>query len=346
VPKARTAHHYRTDGGARRFALSELRALLTARGCVTQNHDCAFRSKAISVSKFITSPRWESPPRAGRWRDAICPFHTDTRPSLRSKPKLVRSVACLRRSCRDVLAFICCGPGGGCGRRRDLEPWCECRSEHPRRRRRRHDDWLAPYSDGNVPDGLHLLHRRRRSRVVSPDRAKHPVSGEKWGRPMHRMARGTTWASPRFPNGKKPLYRLPGLRRLIRRCRSGLSRVRSVRTPRKLGQVAINRWRRDFRTNGRFEPLRVERSFCGPIRRTWRATCSASLRSFGHLGCTVETVEIRGWRLSEKGTLVDYLAAHPDATGRSGSPGAHSGRGRGHVNVGAPARRLDLVLRR
>lgn len=144
------------------------------------------------------------------------------------------------------------------------------------------------------------------------------ASGEKWIRPMHRQGMVYAIGEPDFAAGPtKPIYRLHDLARADRSvpvwfvegetCADALA---------KLGLLATTAGGAQSDERADFEPLRGRRLIVWPDNddpgRAHGERVAARLRA---IGCTVETVDIAALGLPEHGDVVDYLAAHPDATG-------------------------------
>ncbi len=168
--------------------------------------------------------------------------------------------------------------------------------------------------DGYRPDALHEYQTADGKPIFWRLRAKHP-DGQKWIRPMRANGHGFEIGEPEFPSGK-PLYHLP---ELIARgddavwfsegepCADALT---------KLGVLATTSGGADSAKHTDFSPLAQRRV------NVWPDNDEPGLRharevsdKLIELGATVRLVDVAKLNLPNKGDCVDWLAAHPGATG-------------------------------
>ena len=81
----------------------------------------------------------------------------------------------------------------------------------------------VPLSQGFRPGGLHYYRNSQGKPVFWRIRLKHPLTGEKWMRPMHREGARFVMGEPLAPLQGKPLYNLPEL--LVADVRAALARA-------------------------------------------------------------------------------------------------------------------------
>jgi hypothetical protein len=169
---------------------------------------------------------------------------------------------------------------------------------------------------GYVPDGLHVYTDASGKELFWRIRAKHPGSGQKWIRPMHRNGSRFELGEPAFPNGKKPLYRLHDTAAADparpvwfvegEKCADVLV---------KLGLLATTAGGVTADESADFTPLRGRHVICWPDSdqpgRDHMRRISRILRA---IQCTVDVVEIDRLTLPDKGDAADYVAAHPSVT--------------------------------
>lgn len=170
---------------------------------------------------------------------------------------------------------------------------------------------------GYKAEALHLWQRANGSPWCWRIRCKHPATGEKWIRPMHRTASGFELGEPPAPPEGKPLYHLPELLKVPapsdavlivegEKCADALA---------KLGMVATTSGSADSAEAVDWTPLRGRRALVWPDfdtagMRYAEAVC-AKLRA---LGCAVDVIDVGALGLEPKGDCVDWLALHPNAT--------------------------------
>ncbi len=180
----------------------------------------------------------------------------------------------------------------------------------------------AALRDGFRPDGLHEYTDPDGTPLYWRIRLKHPgdgehLAGEKWIRPMHFDGNRYVLGEPAFPSGRKPLYRLHEIVKA-----DPMTSVCFVEGEKKadalakLGLLATTAGGAQSDETVDLEPLRGRKVILWPDNdppgREHMVRVAAKLRS---LGCAVEMVEVEHLALPEKGDVVDYLQAHPAATG-------------------------------
>jgi len=173
-----------------------------------------------------------------------------------------------------------------------------------------------PIHRGYRPEALHEYQHADGTPWCWRIRCKHPRSGDKWVRPMHRNDAGTfVLGEPPAPAEGKPLYHLPELlanpqaRVLIvegEKCADALA---------NLGMLAITSGSADSADAADWTPLRERQALIWPDRddagRRYAEAVAAKLRA---LGCDVDVIDAAALGLPEKGDVADWLALHPNAT--------------------------------
>ncbi len=147
-------------------------------------------------------------------------------------------------------------------------------------------------------------------------RAKHPGTGEKWIRPMRRAGIDYALREPEFPGGKKPLYHLHEIVRadsvLPVFFVEGEGKVDALA---KLGMLATTSGSASNDDKVDLDPLRGKHVIMWPDNdtpgREHMQRVAAKLRA---LGCTIQMIEIYALGLPAQGDVIDYLAAHRNAT--------------------------------
>jgi hypothetical protein len=168
--------------------------------------------------------------------------------------------------------------------------------------------------DGFVPEALHVYTAIDGSPVHWRIRAKHPVTGEKWIRPMRRSDDGFALGEPDYPAGK-PLYALHLLANRLSEtvvvvegewCADALARV---------GVLATTSGSADSAEKADWRPL------AGRSVLVWGDNDAPGARYADQvverlleLGCDVRVVDREALGLPVKGDAVDWLTLHPGAS--------------------------------
>ncbi|GIL07052.1 MAG: hypothetical protein BroJett031_35720 [Betaproteobacteria bacterium] len=169
---------------------------------------------------------------------------------------------------------------------------------------------------GFRPAGLHCYTARDGAALYWRMRLKDPESREKIIRPIHLNGGGYVLGEPDFAGKPKPIYRLHEIAAAEpdqpvwwvegEQKADALARLGLLATT---AGGANDDDRRDF------EPLRGRHVIVWPDHddpgRAHGERVAAKLRA---LGCTIEVLELEPLALPKGGDVVDYLAAHPEAT--------------------------------
>ena len=141
------------------------------------------------------------------------------------------------------------------------------------------------------------------------------LDGEKVMRPMHWNGSAYVAGEPEAPAAGKLLYRLPGLLADTAALVWIVEGEKCADALHKLGMVATTSGACSSASGADWTPL------CGRHCVLWRdldepgnkymIEVAAKLRA---IGCTVECIDVEALNLPAKGDVVDWLAAHPDAT--------------------------------
>jgi hypothetical protein len=169
---------------------------------------------------------------------------------------------------------------------------------------------------GYKPAALHPYTAADGAPIYYRIRLKHPTTGDKWLRPMYANGEGYKFGEPDFGGRLKPIYRLheiaaadPAL---------PIWWVEGEQKADALAHLGLEATTAGSATSDDgcdFEPLRGRRVIVWPDNddpgRQHGDRVAARLRS---IGCTVEIIDLAPLALAEHGDVMDYLAAHPDAT--------------------------------
>ncbi len=170
--------------------------------------------------------------------------------------------------------------------------------------------------DGYVPQALHEYTDGDGSTVYWRIRAKHPVKGTKWIRPMRREGIDYVLGEPEFPDGKKPLYRLHEIvRGDATRPIFFVEGEAKADALAKRGLRATTSGSASSDDKADFEPLRGQHVITWPDNDApGRDHMQRVADRFRALGCSVQMIDIEPLSLPEHGDALDYLATHPNAT--------------------------------
>ncbi len=146
-------------------------------------------------------------------------------------------------------------------------------------------------------------------------RCKHPETGDKWIRPMRLNGQGYELAEPRFPDGK-PLY---GLHHIASNPDAAVWIVEGEQKAdalNKLGLVATTSGAATSAAAADWKPLR------GRAVRIWpdndepgKAYAGEVASTLLGMGCAVSCIDVDKLGLGVGDDVVEWLAAHPAATG-------------------------------
>lgn len=161
---------------------------------------------------------------------------------------------------------------------------------------------LHEYTDGN---GFPLYFRIR---------LKHPVTGEKWVRPMKHDGISYVFGEPDFPMGK-PLYRLHKILRLPHEVSYLVEGEKCADALEKLGLLATTSGGADSFESADWRPLATREVVIWPDNdEAGQSYADGATRKLEALGCRVRHVAITSLELPAKGDCVDWLAENPAAT--------------------------------
>lgn len=170
--------------------------------------------------------------------------------------------------------------------------------------------------DGYKSDALHEYRDAQGITIFWRIRCKHPVSGEKWIRPMHRIGHRFAIGEPAPPPQGKPLYRLADLLQAQpgdtiwivegEPCADALAHLGVHATTTGGGESA---------NTADWQPLAGRPCVIWPDNdgpgAKYAVTVAERLRA---LGCAVDVLDVLALALPDKGDCVDWLAIHPEAT--------------------------------
>ncbi len=170
--------------------------------------------------------------------------------------------------------------------------------------------------DGNCPQGLHEYCDAAGKPVYWRIRLKHPVTGEKWIRPMRWDGTKFVIGEPPAPTTGKILYRLPELLAADRSAPVLIVEGESCADHlHALGLIVTTSGSAASGRDADWTPLRGRHCTMWPDHdsagRKYGEDVAAIL---GALSCTVDQIDVHELGLASKGDAVDWLAMHPDAT--------------------------------
>lgn len=172
----------------------------------------------------------------------------------------------------------------------------------------------AVIRDGFKPEALHEYTDREGKPLYWRIRLKHPVSGEKWIRPIKLNSEGYALGEPDYPNGK-PLYRLHDLAARPTDPVIVCEGERCVDAILKVGALATTSGAADSAGKADWQPLATRSVTIWPDNdeagRRYAEEVGQVLRA---LGCAVRLVDVAALNLPPKGDAVDWLAEYPGAT--------------------------------
>lgn len=167
---------------------------------------------------------------------------------------------------------------------------------------------------GYKPEALHEYTDENGFPLYFRMRLKHPVTGEKWIRPMKHDGTSYVFGEPEFPAGK-PLYRLHQLRLRPNEVVYLVEGEKCVEELEKLGLLATTSGAADSFEAADWGVL-VERDVViwADNDEAGRRYAVGATRKLEVMGCKVRQVAITELGLPVKGDCVDWLAANPNAT--------------------------------
>ena len=170
-------------------------------------------------------------------------------------------------------------------------------------------------ADGFRPEALHVYRDADGDEHFCKFRLKHPETGEKLVRPMHRDGRSYKLGEPAFSTGKKLLYRLDEI------CANPAAVVWIVEGEKcadalaKCGVIATTSGGADSALQADWEPLRERECiiWCDNDdagKGYGRDVVSILIR----LDCTIKTVDVERLGLPPKADAWDWMQTHKGAT--------------------------------
>ena len=169
-------------------------------------------------------------------------------------------------------------------------------------------------AQGLKPVALHAYTDREQNVLYWRIRAKHPVTGEKWIRPMYINGNGFEVGEPKFERGKKPLYRL---HRLFTNQTDAVWIVEGEQKAdalEKLGLLAITSGGATSAVTTDWKPLRGRTAVIWPDNddpgKSYAGEVATLLLA---MNCAVSCVDVEKIGVPDKGDVVDWLATHQSA---------------------------------
>lgn len=175
----------------------------------------------------------------------------------------------------------------------------------------------GPLAKGFKRQALHTYVYANGAPLYWRIRLKHPVTGEKWIRPMSRVGSKFELKEPTFEKGKKPLYALARIA-----CKpdatvwvaEGEAKVDALN---KLGLVATTSGSASSADAADWQPLRGRTVTIWPDNddpgRGYAGEVASILLD---MGCAVSCVDVGKLGLEVGEDAIDWLAARPNATAR------------------------------
>lgn len=168
---------------------------------------------------------------------------------------------------------------------------------------------------GFQPDALHEYQAADGTPLFWRIRLKH-TDGKKYIRPMFKNGHGFELGEPKFPDDKKPLYRLPDIARNPSAVVWVVEGEKCADVLNKLGMVATTSGSADSAAKADWAPLKGRHVVVWPDSDEpgyrYAEAVSIALRAVG--AATIELVDVRPLSLPEGGDVVNWLARQPSAT--------------------------------
>jgi hypothetical protein len=169
-------------------------------------------------------------------------------------------------------------------------------------------------SRGLVPQAVHQYKDTAGRMLHAVIRLKHPDTGEKWVRPVHLTEHGYEFGMPPYAGGK-PIYRLDIVAAKpdeeVHVCEGELCVDNLI----KLRVLATTSGGAQSAPNADWTPLRRRRVTIWPDNdEAGRHYAEDVAKALLALDCEVRVVDVGALALPRGGDVVDWLAAHPDAT--------------------------------
>jgi len=173
----------------------------------------------------------------------------------------------------------------------------------------------APMLDkGFKPVALHTYTDENGETLYWKMRCKHPVTLEKWMRPMKRNGQGYEMGEPKFQNGK-PLYalhRIANNPEAIVWVTEGETKANALE---KLGLLAVTSGSSTSADSTDWKPLRGKTIKIFPDNdeagKSYAGTVANILLD---MGCTVSCVDVDKLGLGTGDDVIQWLEAHPKAS--------------------------------
>lgn len=169
-------------------------------------------------------------------------------------------------------------------------------------------------AQGLNPVALHAYTDRVGNVLYWRIRAKHPITGEKWIRPMYMNGRGFEVGEPKFERGKKPLYRLHCLVANLTDTVWLVEGEKKVEVLEKLGLLATTSGGATSAAATDWEPLRERTVAIWPDNddpgKSYADEVETLLLA---MNCAVSCVDVKKIGVPDKGDVIDWLATHQGA---------------------------------
>lgn len=166
---------------------------------------------------------------------------------------------------------------------------------------------------GFVPVALHSYTDANGEPLYWRIRVKHPETGEKWIRPIHRNGNGFEFGEPKYPNGK-PLYALQSIASNPDAVAWIVEGEQKADALNKLGLVATTSGGATSAGAADWQPLRGRKAIIWPDNDEPGKGYAGEVASILlGMGCAVSCVDVATLGLAEGDDVMQWLAAHPDA---------------------------------
>lgn len=184
-----------------------------------------------------------------------------------------------------------------------------------------HQECSQKIEDGYQREKVHEYADKDGNTLFYRVRLKHPVTKEKWIRPVYFSENEWVWKEPKFPEGLKPLYNLQAI---------------AANPEAKIwiceGEWAVDHLNEFFKaqnihgeniatTSG--SGSSAEKADWSPLTNhnivIWHDNdesgvkyCNAVVNNLGEFSCDIEIVDVKSLKLPKKGDVVDWLDDNPD----------------------------------
>ena len=169
---------------------------------------------------------------------------------------------------------------------------------------------------GYLPAGLHPYYDEDGKLIYFKIRLKHP-DGKKWIRPFHfnQIKNKYLMEEPKFPNKKKPLYNLSELKKRPHEPVLIHEGELCCEKSSALGMLSVTSGGATSAKQTDWLPLAGRSCYLWPDNNTEGFKYAEEIKQIlKELKCDIKVIDIKTLNIPEKGDIVDWLKANPNAT--------------------------------